>query len=189
MHTDKPDEGTPKPRKRLNLNLKGLSLETIALIGALALSMLGIGITDYAPLSSHRYWGAMTLVLAVAALVIGWSRAKRLGLPLKQTLATQVTHWLTTIAAMGGIFLLLKSGRLNYENTGLVLLMTLGFSTLLDGYRINWRFSLIGLLMFVTSIAAAYIEEYLWIMLIVATAAAAGVIYWEKHRKSKKQHT
>ncbi len=189
MQTDKPDEGTPKPRKRLNLNLKSLSLETIALIGALALSMLGIGITDYAPLSSHRYWGAMTLVLAAAALVIGWSKAKRLGLPLKQALTTQVIHWLTTIAAIGGIFLLLKSGRLNYENTGLVLLMTLGFSTLLDGYRINWRFSLIGLLMFVTSIAAAYIEEYLWIMLIAATAAAGGVIYWEKHRKSKKQRT
>ncbi len=189
MQTDKPDTNTPRPRKRFNMNLKHLSLETIALIGALALSMLGIGLTDYAPQSSHRYWGAMTLVLAAAALVIGWSRAKRLGLPLKQALTAQTIHWLTTIAAIGGIFLLLKSGRLNYENTGLVLLMTLGFSTLLDGYRINWRFSLIGLLMFVTSIAAAYIEEYLWIMLIVATAVAAGVIYWERHKESSKRGT
>lgn len=182
METD-----SAKPKKRFSMNLKRFSLETMALIAALVLSMIGIGITDYAPQQSHRYWGAMTLVLAAAALVIGWSRARRRGVPVKEALSTQIIHWLTTIAAIGGVFLLLKSGRLNYENTGLVLLMTLGFATILDGYRISWRFCLIGLLMFVTGIAAAYIEEYLWVMLIVATVAAAAVIYWERHKKSSKQ--
>lgn len=162
------------------------SVETIALISALGLSMLGIGITDYAPLQSYRYWGVMTLVLAAAGLSIGWSKAKRLGPPLTKTLATQLVHWFTTIVAISGVFLLLKAGRLNYENTGLVLLMTLGFSTFLDGYRISWRFSLIGLLMFVTGIAAAYIEEYLWVMLIISILVAAAIVYWEKHRKSRR---
>ena len=162
------------------------SVETIALISALALSMLGIGITDYAPLQSYRYWGAMTLVLAAAGIAIGWSRAKKSGVPFSKTLTTQVVHWLTTVVAISGVYLLLKAGRLNYENTGLVLLMTLGVSTFLDGYRISWRFSLIGVLMFVTGIAAAYVEEYLWVLLIIAAAVATAIIYWERHRKSRR---
>jgi hypothetical protein len=115
----------------------------------------------------------------------GWSRAKRAGLPIRKTLTIQLVHWLTTVIAISGVYLLLKAGRLNFENTGLVLLMTLGFSTFLDGYRISWRFSLIGVLMFVTGIAAAYVEEYLWVLLIITAAVAAALFYWERHRKSR----
>ncbi len=164
------------------------SVEGITLTGTLILSMLSISITDYSPLQSYRYWGVMTLVLAVAGIILGWSRAKRLGLPVRVMLFTQLVHWCSTGVVIAGVFLLLRAGRLNYESTGLVLLLMLGLATFLDGYRVSWHFSLIGLLMFATGIVAAYVEEYLWVLLIIATGAAVVIIFWEKLRKSRPHH-
>lgn len=162
-------------------------VEAIALTTALFLSILGVGITDYSPLQSYRYWGAMTLVLASSGMAIGWSRVHRLGLPVAKTLGTQLIHWAATGVAVGGILLLLKAGRLNYESTGLVLLIVLGLATFLDGYRINWRFSLVGLLIFVSGITAAYVEEYLWVLLVIATGVAVAVLLWERHERSRRR--
>jgi len=86
------------------------------------------------------------------------------------------------------VFLLLKAGRLNHENTGLVLLLTLGLSTFLDGCRVSWRFGLIGLLMFVTGIVAAYAEEYLWVLLIIAVGVAIFTFIWGRYRSSRGRH-
>ncbi len=61
----------------------------------------------------------------------------------------------------------------------------LGLATFLDGYRINWRFSLVGLLMFVSGIIAAYVEEYLWVLLIIATGIAVAILFWERHQRSR----
>ncbi len=176
-----PDNKTvaQKPVKIQRFPVQGVSLTVTSI-----LSILGIGVTDYSPLQSYRYWGAMTLVLAISALSIGWSRAHRLGLPVVKTLMTQFVHWTTTGIAVSGIFLLLKAGRLNYESTGLVLLILLGLATFLDGYRINWHFSLLGLLMFLLAIAAAYLEEYLWVLLIMTTVIAIAVFLWERRKKS-----
>lgn len=163
-------------------------MEATALIAALILSLLGIGITDYSPGQSYRYWGGMTLVLAVAGIAIGWSTTRRLGMPARATLIAQLIHWCATGIAVTGVFLLLKAGRLNYENTGLVLLLTLGLSTFLDGCRVSWRFGLIGLLMFVTGIVAAYAEEYLWVLLIIAVGVAIFTFIWGRYRSAKAHH-
>jgi len=162
-------------------------VEEVAVIAALLLSILGIGITDYSPLRSYNYWGVMTLILAMSGLSIGWARAHRLDLPVAKTLATQLVHWLATGVAVGGIFLLLKAGRLNYENTGLVLLVLLGLATFLDGYRISWRFSLVGVLEFVSGIIAAYVEQYLWVLLIVAIGMAIGMVFWERRERTRRR--
>ncbi|GMT41135.1 MAG: hypothetical protein IEMM0001_1870 [bacterium] len=161
-------------------------VEGIVLIGTFILSILSISITDFSPLQSHRYWGVLTLVLAAAGIILGWSRAKRLGLPVRVTLFTQLVHWCATGVAVAGVFMLLNAGRLNDENTGLVLLLMLGLAAFLDGYRVSWYFSLIGLLMFAIAIVSAYIEEYLWVLLIIATGIVVVIIFWEKIRKSRR---
>lgn len=162
-------------------------MEGIALVVALTLALLGIGITDYSPLQSYRYWVAMMLILAVAGMAIGWSRAHRLGLPVTKAVGGQLIHWIATWVAVGGMFLLLKAGRLNYESAGLVLLVVLGLATFLDGYRINWYFSLVGLLIFVSGIVAAYVEEYLWVLLIISMGIAFVVLLWERHARDRRR--
>ena len=77
-----------------------------------------------------------------------------------------------------GVYLLLNTGRLNYESTGLIF----GFSLFLDGRNFGWRISLLGILVGCTAIVAAYIEEYIWVVLLVSLCLWGITYYWEKHR-------
>ncbi len=158
------------------------SMERVALAVVFILAMLGVGVTDYAPLQSLNYWGAMAIILALSGLIMGWSKAQHLKQPVLQSLRVQIVHWIATGIAVFGIFLLLKAGRLNYEGTGLVLLIVLGLATFLDGYRLNLFFSLVGVFIFALAMIAAYIEEYLWVLLIVMLILGVIVFFWERHK-------
>ncbi len=160
-----------------------IGMEEVALFVVLVLSILGIGITNFRPLESYRYWGTMTIVLAITGLVIGWARSKRSGKPVRKMLVIQLVHWGATLAAVAGMFLLLKMGRLNYENTGLVILLTLGFSTFLDGYRISWSFAAIGAMMFIAGLLGGYLEQYVWITLIILICIFVIVYLFEKYKR------
>ncbi len=156
-------------------------IEEIALVVVIILSILGIGITNFRPLESYRYWGAMAVVLAITAMVIGWARAKRLGEPVQKIFITQLVHWVATIITVAGVFMLLQMGRLNYENTGLILLLILGLSTFLDGYRISWGLSFVGIVMFLTGIFGGFIESYVWITLIAIICIFVVILLLERY--------
>ncbi len=177
MSTENPKKDSVSARKY------HWSMDKVALFTVLMLSILGIGITNFRPLESYRYWGGMTVILAITAIVIGWARSKRIGKPVREMFITQAVHWTATAVTVAGIFLLLNMGRLNYENTGLILLVILGLSTFLDGYRISWSFSLIGVMMFVTGLFGGYLESYVWITLIVLVCVFVIIILLEKYKK------
>ncbi len=159
-----------------------MGIETAVLLTAFILSVIGIGITDFKPMVSYRYWGAMTFILAASGIIIGWARQQRQGHSARQMLLTQVVHWSATFAAVAGIYVLLGSGRLNYENTGLVVLLTLALATFLDGYRVSWTFGSLGIMMFITAILGAYIEQYIWLVLVVIVCTAVVMVILEKTR-------
>ena len=54
-------------------------LYEIILIALISLSIIGIGITDYSPANSRRYWFLMVPVFAGACLILEWSRARGKG--------------------------------------------------------------------------------------------------------------
>lgn len=160
-------------------------IEELILILILVFSIIGIGITDFSPENAHGYWFVMTALLAAAGIGIGW--LNKSSLPeqsLKKVLIIQIIHWAATAVSILGVYLLFNTGRLNFENLGLVLLLILGLSTFLDGCRISWRFSLVGALMTLTAIIAAYVEEFLWIIIIIAIVLIIFSVLWERHKNS-----
>ncbi len=163
------------PRKRYNF-----AIELSAVAAAFILSVIGIGITNFRPEMSYRYWGAMTFILASAAIVLGWAKQQREGQPVKEMLFTQLVHWVATLAAVAAMFMLLHAGRLNYENTGLVVLVTLALATFLDGYRVSWGFSALGIMMFIAAMIGAYIEQYVLVILVVVVCTAVVIIILER---------
>jgi len=81
---------------------------------------------------------------------------------------------------------LLYTGRLNYESTGLIVELILGLSLFLDGRNLGWRISLLGILVGCTAIIAAYVEEYIWVILFVSACLWVVTYYLEKlHHKSR----
>lgn len=166
---------TPLKKKRF--------IEEIILFLILGLSLIGMGITDFSPIESHRYWTLMIALLAFISIGLAWSREKYQGNRLKGLIVRQLTHWGATLVTVSGVYLLLNTGRLNYESTGLIIELILGLSLFLDGRNLGWRVSLLGVLVGICAILAAYVEEYIWVALFASLFLSSLSFYWDKWRR------
>jgi len=153
--------------------------EEALLVQAFLMAIVGIGLTNVSPQSSLRFWLALTVLMAAAALVIGAVRAVERKADARKILITQLIHWGATFLTIGAVYQLFYAGRLNYEGTGLVMLLILGLSIFLDGFRMSWRFSLIGVLIGGTALFAGFVERYVWHALLLAVVLATLTLGWE----------
>jgi hypothetical protein len=154
-------------------------IEEAILILLLILSLVGIGITDYSPADGYGYWLVMVVIFAVFAILIGWLQSKHRTDDFKIILREQSIHWATSLLAVGGVFLIHQPGRIAEADAGLIILLILSLATMLDGLRVGWRFSLVGLFLWASAIIAAYTRHFLWIELLIAILIVLGTIFWE----------
>ena len=148
------------------------------------LAIVGVGITDFAPLFSHWYWLAMVVVTGIACVVMQWSRTREKGIGTAAILRGEALIWLGVLLAVNLVYFLLQSGRLDSENTGLVILLILALATFLAGLRLGWQLCLLAGLLGVALILATYLEEFIWIFLMVVLAAAAAVYFITRHKSA-----
>jgi len=157
----------------------------ITLIVLILLSIIGIGITDFSPADSHRYWFAMVPVFAGACLILEWSRARGKGQKWTAIVGAQLLLWLGLLLAVRLVYLLLHTGRLDNENTGLIILLLLALTTFFAGIHLGWRLFIVGIFLGVALIGAAYLEEFVWIFLIIAIVVVAIFLLWKYFTKGK----
>jgi hypothetical protein len=153
--------------------------EEAILVLLLILSLVGIGINDFSPADGLGYWIIMVFVFVLFGILIGWLQSKHNIDDFKKIVREQSIHWLTSLIVVGGAFLVQKSGRIDPESAGLVILLILSLSTILDGLRVGWRFSLVGLFMGTSAVVAAYTEHFLWIEILIAISIVLLTILWE----------
>lgn len=142
---------------------KYVYVEEIILVVMLLLALLGVWITDYAPMDGYGYWMIMVFVFALLAITIAWLQNKSKATGFMVILREQSLHWLTSLLMLEGIYILLTHGHLSSEDAGLVIMMILSQSTILDGVRIGWRFSLVGIFLGITAMVAVYTQHFFWI--------------------------
>jgi hypothetical protein len=121
-----------------------LGIYEIIIIGLIVLSIIGIGITDFSPVDSYKYWVAMLPIFCGACLILEWSRVRGKGFKWTTILKTQLLQWAGLLVAVRLVFEMLHKGRLDNENTGLVILLLLALSVFLAGIHIGWRLCLVG---------------------------------------------
>jgi cation transport ATPase len=154
-----------------------LKIDAMLFVGIVFLSLLGVGITDYRGESAHSYWRYMLIAMALMTTLWGVWRAGRLGLAEGgKLLFRQIILWGATLAAMSVIYLLLSTGRLNYETTGLLILLVLAFATFVDGMLVSWKLYVVGGLLLFTLLMATYVEQYLWMIVITAVVLIVLVL-------------
>ncbi len=157
-----------------------IQIEETILIILLLLSLLGIGITDFSPDDGYGYWIIMVIVFALCAILIAWLQSKKHDVNnFTSILREQFMHWSTSLVVVGGAFLLQKSGQLTETSASLVILLILALATMLDGIRIGWRFSVVGLYLGVSSVVVAYVEDFMWVEILIAIATVVLTIFWE----------
>jgi hypothetical protein len=153
-----------------------LGIYEIVIIVLIVLSVVGIGITDFSPSASYKYWVAMVPLFCGACLILEWSRVRGKGFKWTTLLRTQLLHWAGLLVAVRLVFEMLHKGRLDNENTGLVILLLLALGTFIAGIHLGWRLCLVGGFLGAALVAATYLEEYVWVLLIIGLAVLAIVI-------------
>lgn len=181
--TAKDTDSLPQETGIRNTLKRYLGPDGAIMILLVLLVILGIGITDYSPLSSHWYWLAMVAATGIACIVMEWSRARENGLSVATIIKKEALRWFGVLLAVQLVYFLFHAGRLDSENTGLVILLILALATFLAGLRLGWRLCILGVFLGGTLILATYLEEFLWIVLMVVLAVAA-VVYFMARKKS-----
>lgn len=178
------DNSTTLSEKRAtqrSLMKRLFGLYEITAIVLILLSIIGIGITDFSPADGHYYWFAMVPVFAGACLILEWSRARGKGQKWTTILRSQLLLWLGTLLAVHLVYLLLHTGRLDNENTGLIILLLLALTTFFAGIHLGWRLFIVGILLGVALIGAAYLEAFVWIFPIIAIVAIAILLLLKRY--------
>ena len=160
-------------------------IEEAILILLLILSLVGVRITDYSPVDGYGYWIIMVFVFALFAMTIAWQQSRHRITDFKKIIREQSLHWFTSLLVVEGIFSLQKTEHLSQADAGIVIMMILAQSTILDGLRVGWRFSLVGIFLGVSAIFAANTHHFFWIELIIAILIVAVTILievWQERR-------
>ena len=160
-------------------------VEEAILILLLTLTLVGVWITDYSPVDGYGYWMIMVFVFALLAMTMAWQQSRHRITDFKKIIREQSLHWFTSLLVVEGVFSLQKTEHLTQANAGLVIMMILAQSTILDGLRVGWRFSLVGIFLGISAIIAANTHHFFWIELIIAILIVAVTILievWQERR-------
>lgn len=164
---------TAEPPRRA----RKLATDEIILVALLALSAIGIAVSQISPREAFWYWLAMVPAFGGISLFAGWSRARKQGMTAAGVLRNQLLHWLGLAAVVCLIFLLQVTGRMTGEDAGLVALLALALTTFLAGVHFDARYCIVGALLAVAVAAVAVLQEFLWVVVIAAVAVAAFLVY------------
>jgi hypothetical protein len=168
---------------------KRFQIEEAILILLLILSLTGIAITDYAPSDGFGYWLIMVFVFALSAMFIAWLQCKQTtSKNIKEILRDQTLHWGTSLLIVAAAFLIQKSGRIDPLSAGILISLVLSLSTVLDGIRVGWRFSMVGVYLGISAVLSSYFEHSIWIEILIAVSIIICTILWEilQHKKESQ---
>lgn len=164
----------------MNIFLRKLStMDKIVFVTLTLSALLGMAITNFSPADAHIYWLSMTLVFAIAAIISGWHRASDRR-EKAQLVTSQLFHWGSTLVAVMVVYVFFHSGQVQNETVSLVILLVLSLSTFLDGVHVGWHFSLLGVLLAISTVVISYIDEYIWIIAIMAFLFIVTTFIWNK---------
>jgi len=88
-------------------------------------------------------------------------------------LTGQLKHWIGLMVAVYSTFLLSKKGSLDNQTTGLMLLSNFALATYLAGDISGWVFRLLGIFLAFSLIIVAYMEHYIWVIIVVSLVLLA----------------
>lgn len=145
-----------------------------ALIGLTMLGMCFVGfvLADVAALTGRTYWMICVALFAVASFWLFW-RHRDAGMHVWRLLFRLSIHWLGALVAVYVVFGFIDAGRIANNSAGLMASVVLGLATYLAGVHGSWRLLAIGAAIGLGTVAAAFLEQFIWVLFGLALAAIA----------------
>ena len=163
-------------------------VDEITLAILLGSTYIGVAYTDISPVRSQHYWFFMVPVFFFASLATEWQHVRAGSYPWKTVIWNHSLQWLAVLAAVQMVFSIQQIGRLNNETTGLILLLLFALTTFITGIRLGWLFRLAGIFLAASLLILAYLERYLWLLLLLgAIMLLLHHLIARSHKRKKRQ--
>jgi hypothetical protein len=156
------------------------------LITLIALSAIGVYMTDSFPAYGFHYWLGMGVVFALFNLFTAWTRRRTAGMSVGRILQPLLLHWGGFLIAVYVLFMIFKAGHMDASTTGMVTLLALALTTFLAGVHFDWRLCLMGLLLASMVAGGAIVQRFLWMVVVPLAAAAVLGAYWWVRREDRE---
>ena len=165
-----------------------IGLPEVMLVVIFLVSGAGVAITDMSPDWGYWFWLGLSPLLALTSLYSSWIRVRAHGGSKLALLRTQIFHWLGLLGTLEIVFILYNTNRINAAEAGQFSLLAVALATFLAGIHFHWHFIVLGIMLGVSTIAVAWIEASVWIIIPIALALVAGVLWFSIHssRKAKQ---
>ncbi len=175
-----PPTSAPPPKQGI---AKRFETEQAILITLVALSAIGIGITNFKPEQSFWFWVALVPVFGIASTYIAWSKSRLRGDSVARIIRIQLLHWISLIAAILVIYFLFKTtAQLSSTDVALITLLALALTTFLAGVHFDWRFMVIGIILGASAAGAVFVKEIIWMVIIPVAVALGLIVFWWKRK-------
>jgi len=153
--------------------------DKIILSALILLTLFGVAVTDVSPASAHKYWLMMIFIFALGAIISGWQRSADKS-EKTRVVTSQLLHWGTTLVAVAIVYIFFHSGQIQNETISLMVVLILALSAFLDGPHVGWHFSVIGILLGICAVIISYLDQYIWIIAIIAILLVTAAYAWNK---------
>lgn len=179
MTNESPSEFSAGSSEKSSPLAKRIHIDEAIFLTLIALSTIGIGITNFWPVESFWFWAAMVPVFGLTSIYLGWSKARQRGEGVARIIRIQALHWIGLLAALFLIYYLFKpTGRIDYNQLALITLLALSLTTFLAGVHFDWRFMVVGVILGLAVAGAAFLEQFIWVIIIPLVAAIGLIVFW-----------
>jgi len=150
-------------------------IEAVVGIILLVLAFLAIASSDVSATGTRTYWSVLLLIFAVTGFVEDRLHTEH-GIAHVQSAVTIALHWLGVFLAIQLVHYFVISGRIANANIGLTNGLVLALGSFLFGIYSNWRMAVIGVALAAATAGVAFIEQFVWFLLMVAAVAIVVLV-------------
>ena len=149
---------------------KKLLIESLVGLALLILAFFAIASSDVSATGSRSYWNLLLLIFAITAFASDRIHTEHSLADMRSVLTISL-HWLGVFVAMQLVHYFVTTGRMANADTGLTNGLVLALGTFLFGIYSNWRMLVIGVALALATAGVAFIEEFIWFLVIIAVVA------------------
>jgi len=152
------------------------------------LSLIGLIASDISHDGAWTYWRIMAPVFALICISFSFYLRKKHQHVSLVKIWHEILHWLSLVGAIFLISSFVSMGIMGRFVASLTILVILGVTTFIAGIYIESSYLIVGIALGLCAAAAAFIQEYVYTIMLPCSLVLIGVIWWLSHRANANKN-
>ncbi len=167
-------------------NKSALKLRLIVALVMVILGFIGVVLTDIKKDGAWKYWRALCIIYTIISLALSWHLKKQGWKTSLFTLWHELAHWAGLIGAIFIASYFVDIGLIGRFEASIVILLLLALATYLVGIYTEATFIFIGIMLAGFAAAIAFLDAYLYNLILPITLIIGVLLVVFIHRVHKK---